>query len=468
MKKILIAFLCLIAYHSPAQSQNDSLKARLANITNPKEKFDIINLYLEHQITSQVNNVDSASCIELLKIAQQEKDDSLLAISYNWIGAYFAFTKGDNVSALEYFFKGIPLAEKTKDKRRISSLYFDISVAYDDLHNYEEAFKNNIKGGENLPDKSHPLYDFMLVQYLRGMCIYYVAINQADSALHYAQLMNESSRKVNVDNFRFSALFLSGAAYAENNDIEMADLYYKRANAMSNSIHLTALKTNFYLHYINFLLNSKKIEEAKKTSEQALNLAKESNNNLLKLDAAGFMRQVYDSLHQTDSAYFYSKLEATTNALIFNENNNNKLQALAFNEQIRNIEEQAKEKQAAEERRQNIQYISIGLGIIIFIILFLLVSRTVIANERLISFFGVLGLLAVFEFVNLLIHPWLVSHTGESPVFMLLALVLIASLLIPLHHRMEHWIKEKMIEKNKKIRLAAAKKTIEKLEKSKP
>jgi type II secretory pathway component PulJ len=47
---------------------------------------------------------------------------------------------------------------------------------------------------------------------------------------------------------------------------------------------------------------------------------------------------------------------------------------------------------------------------------------------------------------------------------MLLALVIIASLLIPLHHRLEHWIKGKMINKNKAIRLAAAKKTIQQLE----
>ena len=46
---------------------------------------------------------------------------------------------------------------------------------------------------------------------------------------------------------------------------------------------------------------------------------------------------------------------------------------------------------------------------------------------------------------------------------MLLLLVLIASLLIPLHHRLEKWIKEKMTEKNNALRLAAARKTIEKL-----
>lgn len=93
----------------------------------------------------------------------------------------------------------------------------------------------------------------------------------------------------------------------------------------------------------------------------------------------------------------------------------------------------------------------IAFGIITFIILFLLFSRSIVANERLISFFGVLGLLIVFEFINLLIHPWLASFTHESPVLMLLVLVIIASLLIPLHHRLEKWIKEKMIEKNKAI-----------------
>lgn len=174
-------------YNGNAQTQlADSLKTMLAGVTDPKERFDIIRAYLERLNTTQANNVDSASCIELLKIAQQEKNDSMLAISYDWIGGYFSFTKGDNVSALDYFFKAIPLAEKAKDKRRISSLYFDIAITYEELNNEEEAFKNNIKGGENLPDKSNPLYDFMLVQYLRGICIYYVHIKQADSALHYA------------------------------------------------------------------------------------------------------------------------------------------------------------------------------------------------------------------------------------------------------------------------------------------
>lgn len=78
-----------------------------------------------------------------------------------------------------------------------------------------------------------------------------------------------------------------------------------------------------------------------------------------------------------------------------------------------------------------------------------------------------IALLIVFEFLNLLLHPFLERITHHSPILMLLALVCIAALLVPLHHKLEHWATTKLIEKNKKIRLAAAKKTIEQLEENK-
>jgi amino acid transporter len=98
--------------------------------------------------------------------------------------------------------------------------------------------------------------------------------------------------------------------------------------------------------------------------------------------------------------------------------------------------------------------------------LFFLLSHSIIANQRVIKFLGVLALLIVFEFLNLLLHPYIGKLTHHSPVMMLGIMVCIAALLIPLHHKLEHWITDNMVEKNKKIRLAAAKKTIEQLERS--
>jgi len=70
----------------------------------------------------------------------------------------------------------------------------------------------------------------------------------------------------------------------------------------------------------------------------------------------------------------------------------------------------------------------------------------------------------MFEFINLLVHPFLEKITHPALVFMLISLVSIAVLLVPMHHRFERWATTKLVEKNKKIRLEAAKKTIEQLE----
>lgn len=77
-----------------------------------------------------------------------------------------------------------------------------------------------------------------------------------------------------------------------------------------------------------------------------------------------------------------------------------------------------------------------------------------------IRFLGILSLLIVFEFVNLFIHPHLDKWTNHSIPMTLGIMVFVAALLIPLHHNLDHWVTHQLVEKNRRIRLAAAKKTI--------
>ena len=93
-----------------------------------------------------------------------------------------------------------------------------------------------------------------------------------------------------------------------------------------------------------------------------------------------------------------------------------------------------------------------------------MLSHSIIVNQKIIQFLGIVSLLLVFEFINLFIHPYLAHATNDSPLLMLLVLVCIAALLVPAHNRLEKWISHRLVEKNKKIRLEAAKKTIKQLE----
>ena len=117
-----------------------------------------------------------------------------------------------------------------------------------------------------------------------------------------------------------------------------------------------------------------------------------------------------------------------------------------------------------EERKHNLQYAAIAIGLILFVILYFLFSHSVVAKPKVIKYLGILSLLIVFEFINLLIHPYVGELTHHAPVLMLGFMVGLAALLIPLHHKLEHWVTHKLVEKNNKIRLAAARKTIQQLE----
>jgi len=58
----------------------------------------------------------------------------------------------------------------------------------------------------------------------------------------------------------------------------------------------------------------------------------------------------------------------------------------------------------------------------------------------------------VFEFINLLIHPLVASFTDHQPVFMLLILVCVGAILVPAHHKLEKWMKQRVVSRSDSAR----------------
>ena len=305
MKNIII-FFCFITSIQAVFAQNnnpDNAKAALAGYTNPIERFSETIKYLETIDSYSSNNIDSAICIDLLQIAQKLKNDSLLAISYDWIGYYFFGSKGDNSTALEYFFRALPLAEKYNDKRRISSIYFDISTIYYYLKNIDDFFKFNKKGGENLPDKTSSKYDYMIVQYQRNMGIAYMDKNQLHSALYYAQAALQTSERLKLPTYYLQTLHLLGAVNSKLNENALADVYFNKALILADSVKSEGRKMGFYQRYIPFLFKNNRMIEAKVQVEKFWTSSAKTQNLNFKLIATGYKKDLFDKLNNTDSAY---------------------------------------------------------------------------------------------------------------------------------------------------------------------
>ena len=362
MKKVLSIFIfVVVCVHSDyAQSKfTDSLRTVLKTTTKPFERFNILNM-LDLEINTTGGIVDSSITMQMLQLAQELNNDSLLAISYNWLGTYFYVNDGDNTTALEYYYKGIPYAEKINDKRRISSLYFDITLVYFDLKENEQAFHATQLGKENLPDTSNSMYNFMLVQYQSNMAQYFLITNQADSAYFYTKETENTYKMLGLNaSYRFITFTFLAAAYAQKRMPEIAESYYSKALVIVNEMKRPVDWLLFFNNYIPFLLAEKRSQEAKMQAYYLLDYGIQLKNNGLKLAGAGYLRQTFDSLGQVDSAYHYSQMEAKINDLIFSASNKNKVQNIAFKERMRSFEDAKKriygqaEKDCPQEHRKH-------------------------------------------------------------------------------------------------------------------
>jgi tetratricopeptide (TPR) repeat protein len=465
MKKItfcLLLFSCVLnAYNQPLP---DSIKAQYSAAKNDKEKGECLMNYFKHEPLNDATT--KANVLSLKSWFEKQKDD----VGKNYTDLCFAKISGNNgdfPGALNLLFSVLPKFEESKDSFGILTTYALIENTYmaaKDYLNAAEYCKKDILIAQAYND------NHVLAKIYNGIACVYGEGKMADSGMVYS----EKAVKMAGDLKDYPLLALATSTLGENYiaageyDIALPFLrrtasYYKQNGTQTHYLD-AYLKNDF----AEVFLATKIFDSSNYYAHQSLMVSVPFDIKDQCMRSYEYLYKSFEQTNQQDSLNKYFRLAMLTKDSLLSLEKLKNIQALTFREQLRQQEAEAEQLKADEERKQNIQYALIALGIIVFITAFLVFSRTHVANEKLISFFAILGLLVVFEFINLVIHPWLAAVTHESPILMLLALVIIASLLIPLHHRLEHWIKERMIEKNKAIRLAAAKKTIEKLEGNKP
>jgi uncharacterized membrane protein len=189
-----------------------------------------------------------------------------------------------------------------------------------------------------------------------------------------------------------------------------------------------------------------------KTGLISLQAAQPSDHKKGVINDAKILRESYFAINRQDSAYYYGIMEVNYRDTAFDEQSINQVYDMTLAEQIRQNEEAENLKEQKQKSKRNIQYSAIALVIVSFLILFLLFSRSI----------RIIGLLITFEFINLLVHPYLAHFTHDSPFLILLCMVMIAALLVPIHHYLDGKVTHQLVEKNKRLKIAAARMLLEK------
>jgi len=457
-------FLFFVAHTYAQQTRIDSLKHQLTT-----EKEDSVKLQILWEISdlydylSNDSKVYYAQQAVLLSIKNRntfpvgtEADAlSTLAHSFWWAGNY--------PDAKETYIKALKIAEPLADTLQIGDIYNGIATVERNAGNYRDAIHYYTKAEKltkNIPD-NNVLYALLVD---KGKC--YEQLGVLDSAYTYVQeCLAMNFRKFKGKNVNGGGIHSAmGIIYSKMGKEQLAVEFFRQSFQLSSEVNNIRLLARGYCEFAEHFDRFHQQDSAIYYATKGFLIDKQYNLLVQQLQASTLLTKLYKQENKIDSAFKYQQLMIDLRERVFSNEKINRLQALDFKEQIRQQELASEKATSEEERKQNIQYALIAIVLVTLFILFLFLSRSFITNTKLISFFGVLALLLVFEFLNLLLHPFLERITHHSPVLMLLALVCIGSFHVPLHHKLEKWTTVKLVEKNKEIRLANAKKTIEKLE----
>ncbi len=453
MKIIFISVcFCFLALSGNAQNKTaDSIFFRLQENKTDTGRIGLMNqiLYYVYELT-QEERIDYSK--KILNFSRKDNDKVLESVIRAELG-YILAINGNALEGTELAYSGLDMAKKHRNSTALGIIYNDLGVCFreNDANKSISLFLTAIsyleKGGDDMNLSSS--YSNVSKKYIEKL--------QIDSALFYAQKSYELSLSRHIINNNSSILLNLGNIHYTYLHNKAIGLEYARKATQE------AMTEGSPDDYVRVFTGMAKLFEKDNQIDSALfyiNKAlskKEKARYRATLEVYDVYKSIYRKINSDSALKYYALYETVVDTI-------DKMSD-AQQQQLLSIKKELEFDNADQQRKQNIQYALLALGIITFVILFLALSRRHITNTKVIQFLGVVALLVVFEFLNLLLHPFLERITHHNPILMLLALVCIAALLVPLHHKLEKWATHKLVEKNKQIRLAAAKKTIEQLEK---
>lgn len=342
---------------------------------------------------------------------------------------------GDYNKALEILLQQLEVDEKNNIPDKLASTLMNIGILQYQLKDFKKALPYYLQSDSIIRVNKIESLTYFSFQNLGE---FYEQVGKLDSAFFYYD--KSLVRAIALKNNYYIGATKSGLGncYVKNNDKEKGLALYYEA--------LTFLKlANEEDMYCQTAYNMARIFDEKKQKDSALHyarimlgLAEKDNFQSRKLDASAFLANFYKKQNRPDSALLYFEQMVQIRDTINSLEKVKDFQQKTFNEEVRQAEQAEKKRKEEEERRQQLQLLVIGVFIPVFLLFTLLISRRKI-HIKAIQVLGIVSLLLVFEYLTLLLHPFVVEFTHHTPFYELLIFVAIAAILIPTHHRIEHW-----------------------------
>ncbi|HEX6333547.1 MAG TPA: hypothetical protein VFZ78_04915 [Flavisolibacter sp.] len=359
-------------------------------------------------------------------LAYQIKNKSLQALVFHHFASLY-YRLNDRSLAENNLLKSVSIHNETGDREGLLHDYIDLARFIEKKEYIERALilsaqLNLFK--EYLYSKQLMMAYYMIIeknsraalQYLfsntdlhqsyknRGRDNYYVTLGncyryglEPDSALYYYRLAEPEITRSFETNVQLYLLKEMAACFKMKNDVGNAISYYERAHTLNRDL-------------------------------QSLTLDSSITNNL---------NQLYVQVGDYRKAYEYSQLYHKASAQLQLQANKGQLSLLAVDRENKKHEKDLADADARKLRLKNLQYMGISIGIALFFLLLILVGMFPVSRFT-IRTLGFFAFICLFEFFIVMIDSYLHHISHGEPLTIWMYKVGIISLLVPLHHYLEH------------------------------
>lgn len=427
-------------------------------------------LFCVQQGFAQTPKIDSLS--HLLSI--EKKDSNRVTLQWQLAEQYQAFKPDTSLQLAQH---ALLLAQRIKFTEGESRSLAMLANAQYLLGNYPEAL-NNFMQKLKIEEKRNSPRNYASA--LNNIGITYILLEEYTHALEYLYraiaIVDTAGPKVKEE-LQYSIEVNIGEAYFRMKMADSAAAYFADALAVANNSGDSASMGAAILGLANVLVLKNDNEQALLHYRDAYNYLKTDVDADVLCEVSLGMAKAFEKLGKTDSAIYYGTISSTlaekskfmarmldADLFLSGIYNESKKYDLAFahlknavqledsikgREKIKaamilSLNEKMRQQEIAEQkirdqhaRAQQLQRSIIAVCIPTLFLITLLISRIKI-NRKLVSFMGIISLLFLFEFLTLLLHPVIAEFTHHVPIFELLIFVIIAALLVPAHHRLEH------------------------------
>ncbi len=436
----LVLFLFLLGVTSTAQkSKADSLYKLLAT-----EKRDTAKVRLLWTLARDISvyNPDSALTLsfQALSLARQVDDVEGESRSLGILANTF-LKIGNYPRALELNIEKLKLEEKRSIPRSLASVLMNIGIVYAMQEEYIKALEYYAKADSVI--RRYNVEDFKYNIALNTGDAF-DRLNQSDSSYKYFNHSLTIAKQLEDGDFIGTSMTGLGHSYRKLKMYDESLIHYQTGIGYLKEANDDEVLCEAALGLAKLYETINKYDSASYYANLSLSVAKADGFLSKELDAAQFLTDHYKKLKDIDSAFSYVGYVRGLNDSVYSKSKIRESQVISSNEQFRQLQLEEEREVQKKKRFQQLQMLLIAIFIPGFFLITLLLSR-VNVHIKLIRLLGVLSLLFLFEYLTLLLHPTVAALTHHTPVYEILIFVALAAILIPTHHRLEHWMIHKLI-----------------------